>query len=364
MGQTLSRIRNLYAYEDGDQIEARMGVKIDDGFGLTQYWDPNRKAVVNTDFTQHPVILYPQPYSSKRGEFVLPERQGQQWYYNNPETSSAAILGDDGQVKAAYADLFEIASILVSGKQFPALKIKGNLANENDLTDKHIYYKSTYGGKPFTCSQLIPIQTTVGDAIELVLTVTAQDGSGSTALTDTNTQVVIVPALLRAGTAITDNVTFQWQRFVAGEWQNVVHEPSVREIKTYSDGTTVLKLFNAGVDCEEVFRCAAVYQGKTYYASIQVTDQADAYYIYDGCSQAGDAVEAGVNVTFQPVVYKRTGNIPDTDYQWKFSFFLYNLVTGAELVDFKKTNVNTYTVQYETLEANKGVSVIISATNE
>ena len=78
MGQTLSRIRHLYAYEDGDKIEARMGVAIDNGYGLTQYWDVNQNKVVNTDFTQHPAVLYPLPYSSKIGRYVKPETQGQQ----------------------------------------------------------------------------------------------------------------------------------------------------------------------------------------------------------------------------------------------------------------------------------------------
>ena len=99
MAQELSRIRHLYAYEDGDNIDARMGVIIDDGYGLTQYWDVNQAKVVNTDFTKHPATLYPLPYSSKLGQYVKPETQGQQWYFNNPETTTAAILDDNGAVK-------------------------------------------------------------------------------------------------------------------------------------------------------------------------------------------------------------------------------------------------------------------------
>ena len=103
--QTLSRIRNLYAYTDGDHIDARMGVQIDAGYGLTQFWDISTGAVTNTDFTQHSPVLYPFPYSSKRGQYVVPETQGQQWYYNNPETDTAGILDANGNVKSAYASL-------------------------------------------------------------------------------------------------------------------------------------------------------------------------------------------------------------------------------------------------------------------
>ena len=360
MGQTLSRIRHLYAYEDGDKVEARMGVIIDDGYGLTQYWDVNQQKVVNTDFSQHPATLYPLPYSSKLGQYVKPETQGQQWYFNNPETSTAAILDDSGNVKAIFQDRFEKTTKDVDGVIYPALKIKGNLAKADDLTDKYIYYKSTYNGKPFTCAQLIPIQTTTGDATELIISVESHNGIGSTALTNNNTWAKLTAHLLKAGTNIDSSATFQWQRFVNGSWVNVTNSPTVMELT----GTQQLKVFTAGVDCEEVFRVACVCDGKTKYMSIQLTDQTDAYYIYGGCSNVGDAVEAGSNVTFTPAVYTRTGNVPDTEYTWKFSFFMYNIANGNELTDYRRQNVSSYTVNYDVLQENKGVSVIISATNE
>ena len=360
MGQTLSRIRHLYAYEDGDKIEARMGVSIADGYGLTQYWDVNQLKVVNTDFSQHPATLYPLPYSSKLGQYVKPETQGQQWYFNNPETSTAAILDENGNVKATYQDRFEKTTQTVDGVVYPALRIKGNLAKADDLTDKYIYYKSTYNGKPFTCAQLIPIQTTTGDATELIISVVSQNGVGSTALTNNNTWAQLTAHLLKAGTNIDSSATFQWQRFVNGSWVNVTNSPTVMELT----GTQQLKVYTAGVDCEEVFRVACVCDGKTKYMSIQLTDQTDAYYIYDGCSNVGDAVEAGTNVTFTPAVYTRTGNVPDTEYTWSFSFFMYNIANGNELTGYRQTNVASYTVNYNVLEENKGVSVIISATNE
>ena len=360
MGQTLSRIRHLYAYEDGDKIEARMGVAIDNGYGLTQYWDVNQNKVVNTDFTQHPAVLYPLPYSSKMGRYVKPETQGQQWYYNNPETSTAAILDDNGAVKAAFQDRFELATTTIDGTVFPSLKIKGNLAKADDLTDKYIYYKSTYNGKPFTCAQLIQIQSTTGEATELIISVESQNGVGSTALTNNNTWVRLTGHLLKAGTNIDGNATFQWQRFVGGSWVNVTNSPTIMELK----GTQELKVYTAGVDCEEIFRIACVCDGKTKYQTIQLTDQTDSYYIYDGCSNIGDAVEANTDVTFAPEVYTRTGNVPDTEYDWKFSFFMYNIATGDELPEYSKQNVTAYTVNYSVLQENKGVSIIISATNE
>ena len=359
MSQSLSRIRNLYKYEDGDQIEARMGVQIDAGFGLTQYWDEQQGRVVNTDFTQHPPVLYPYPYSSKRGQYVVPATQGQQWYYNNPESETAGILDENGNVKSAYASLFEKTTITVGGATYPALRIKGNLCSANDLSDKHIYYKSTYNGKPFTCSQLIPVQTTVGDAKEILISITTADGSGSTALSNTNAWIQLTAALQRAGSTIS-GATYQWQKLVNGAWVNVTNNPTVIEVNNATPH--IIKVYVNGVDSEDIFRVAVTHEGVTSYKTQQLTDTSDIFYIFEGCSQAGDAVEEGVNVSFNPVVYDRRTNVPDTSNTWHFSFLLLNLITGAQ-VGNPSTTV-PFVVQYSTLEQEEGVSVVITASNE
>lgn len=357
MGQQISRIKNLFKYEDGDQITPRMGVSIDEGFGLTQYWDEQQGKVVNTDFTKHPATLYPLPYSSKRGQYILPETQGQQWYYNNPETETAGILDGNGNVKAAYASLFEKTTIDISGATYPALKIKGNLCSAQDLTDKHIYYKSTYRGKPFTCSERIPVQTTVGNAKEVLISLTTEDGSGSNVLSNTNRWVEMTAVLQRAGASIS-GATFQWQKWTAGAWTNVTSQLGVIEVLS----SNKIKVYGAGVDGEEIFRIVATHDGESLYKTQQLTDIADPYYIYDGCSQAGDAVEEGVDVTFHPVVYDRIRQVPDTSNTWSFSYQMLNMVTGAQVGSV--ATGSSFTVLHTVLDEEKGVSVVISANNE
>lgn len=336
-----------------------MGVQIDAGYGLTQYWDEQQGRVVNTDFTQHSPVLYPYPYSSKRGQYVVPATQGQQWYYNNPESETAGILDESGNVKSAYASLFEKTTITVGGATYPALRIKGNLCSANDLSDKHIYYKSVYNGKPFTCSQLIPVQTTVGDAKEILISITTADGSGSTALTNTNGWIQLTAALQRAGSAIA-GATYQWQKLVNGAWVNVTNNPTVIEVSNATPH--IIKVYANGVDSEDIFRVVVTHEGVTSYKTQQLTDTSDIFYIFEGCSQAGDAVEDGVNVSFTPVVYDRKNNVPDTSNTWHFSFLLLNLITGAQ-VGNPSTTV-PFVVQYSTLQAEQGVAVVISATNE
>lgn len=355
--QQLSRIRNLYKYEDGDLIDARMGYQLDPGYGLTQYWDEQQGRVVNTDFTQHPVTLYPYPYSSKRGQFVVPATQGQQWYYNNPESETAGILDENGNVKSAYSSLFEKTTVTIGGATFPALRVKGNLCSANDLTDKHIYYKSVYNGKPFTCSQLIPVQTTVGNAKEILISIETADGSGSTALSNTNAWIKLTAALQRAGSPI-NGATFQWQKWVNGAWVNVTNNPTVIEVLA----NNIIKVYCTGVDSEDIFRVAVTHEGVTSYKTQQLTDTSDIFYIFDGCSQAGDAVDEGVNVSFSPVVYDRKNNAPDTTNNWHFTFQLLNMISGAQIGN-PSTSV-PYVVPYSTLDQEGGVSVVISASNE
>ena len=43
---------------------------------------------------------------------------------------------------------------------------------------------------------------------------------------------------------------------------------------------------------------------------------------------------------------------------------MYNIANGNELSEYTKQDVASYTVNYSVLQENKGVSVIISATNE
>ena len=55
-----SSIRHLFAYNNGDNITPGMGVQIDPGYGLSQFWDISRGRVTNTDFEQHHATLFPQ----------------------------------------------------------------------------------------------------------------------------------------------------------------------------------------------------------------------------------------------------------------------------------------------------------------
>lgn len=347
---TISAVDHLYAFEDGDTISPAMGVSwvnsSNVGYGLQQYWNPTTKQVMDTDFAKHPVLLYPQPYSSKRGAVVVPESVGQQWYYGNISDEGGIL--QDGKVKAKFASLFEVTTLEVNKQSFPALKIKGNLATEADHTDKYIYYKSSYQGKAFTCQQLIPIMTAVGEFYKVVVNYVGDSGSGDNVLSDDNDWCQIVATLTRSGSPIDGSVSYKWQRLVNGVWTDIQSVKSVTEISSNS-----LKVYNAAVEGVEMFRCVVTYAGKEYIGLAEVSDIHDPYYIEIGRSQASSAVAVGATVTYNPKVYDRaTGNVSNG---WAFKF-TFTDTQGKVLPDITERNLT-----YDNINKYGGISVRLEA---
>lgn len=347
---TISAIDHLYAFEDGDTISAAMGISWangETGYGLQQYWNPTTKQVMETDFSKHPVLLFPQPYSSKRGSLVVPEQVGQQWYYGNISDEGGIL--QDGKVKSKFAALFEVASVEANGMSFPALKIKGNLATEADHTDKYIYYKSSYKGKAFTCQQLIPIMTAVGDSYQVTVNYVGESGNGDNVLSNDNDWCQIVATLSRSGSPVDGSASYKWQRLVGGKWTDLSSVKSVTEISANS-----LKVYNAAVEGIEVFRCVVTYAGKEYYGMAEVSDIHDPFYIEMGRSQSSNAVAVGGKVTYSPVVYDRSSGNPSSG--WAFSF-AFTDSKGNVLSDITEKNLT-----YDNISKYDGVSVRLEAT--
>lgn len=353
----LSKIHSFYTYDDGDTITPRMVVSLESGYGFQQYWDVTAGKVTETDFTKHPATLYPQPYSSKQGSVVAPETTGQQWYFNSL-TSEGAIL-EDGAVKSKWADLFEVTTVSVNGKTFPALKIKGNIATADDYTDKYFYYQSTYDGKSFTCQQKLDIQASAGSSCKLLLSVEGADGTGDDVLSNDNDWVKYTAYLQMSGVNITADVTFTWSRLVNGSWKTLSNETGLTEI-TASSGQSSLKLFNAAVEGVELYRCVATYNSKQYQETFQATDIHDPYYIVDGCNIIGESIQSGETASFDPQVYDRsTGELATGDHatdKWTFTYTYVNAKTREVI-----STISGNSITYAEVKAQGGVAVIIEA---
>ena len=336
-----SSVRHLFSYNNGDNITPGMGVQIDAGYGLAQFWDTSAGRVTNTDFTQHPATLFPQAWSSRMGRFVVPE-QGS-WFYGSPLGTALTFDASGNCTTTGLGSTFKLTTVVMNNLTFPALQIIGNLASADDLVDKYIYYTGTYKGMDFTCKQLINNQASSADAYDILISAVGQDGTGDDVLSNDNDWVKLTPSLQRAGTPITSGVSYTWQRLVNGSWTNITSTSGLYEINN-SDHS--LKVFNAGVEGVESFRCVAVCNGKTYYKVRELTDVHDPYYIVDYCTHT-DSVAPGETAVFRPKVIDRATNSQDTAHTWSFAYTLTKLPSG----DSVKTGTgSTFSVTYDEID--------------
>lgn len=349
MAESYSAIDHLYAYEDGDTITPGMGIKWvngDEGYGLQQYFDESTGKVVATDFKLHPVLIFPQPYSSNRGSIITPETEGQQFYYGNISDEGSILA--NGVVKDKYKDRFELASVEMNGATYPAIKIKDNLATSANHTDKHIYYSSTFQGKQFVCDQLIPIQATSGDALKVLVSVEGANGSGDYVLSDNNDYVKFTARLLRAGVPISDPYDCEWQRFVNGNWSKIDSVKNMLEVVN-----NVLTAYNTGVEGQELFRAKITYNKNVFYGTCEATDQHDPFYVEMGRSKPTREVGIGEKITYNPRVYERsTGNL-STGWTFTFNFTDYN----GEVI----TDVDQNSLTYDNIKKHGSIAVRCNA---
>lgn len=348
----ITAIKNLFSFEDGDHITPAMGVDIDDGYGLHQYYNPTTGNVEQTDFAQHPALLYPQGYSTKLGRIVVPSQTGYQWYYNNISDNSG-ILDSSGNVKSAYSSLFEKATKTLNGSTFPALRIKGNLvsAQLNDYTDKYIYFVGQYQGRQYTCQQQIPIHASAGDVYDLILSVTGEDGTGDNVLSNDNDWVEYSAYLQLSGSPVS-GASYAFQRLVNGAWQNIQGTQGLVEIPSNSNK---IKIYQAYVEGVETFRVCATLGTKTYYKTFEVTDIHDPLYIDDGCNINGDFVKPGETATFNPKVLRRDNGQEETGFT--FSYILIKRSDNSVITDLTVAQLT-----YDNINLKGGIAVRISAS--
>lgn len=347
---TIHKIKHFYSFEDGDTITPGMGVKIDTGFGLQEYIDPNSGEVIATKFKEHNATLFPQPYSSKKGAMIVPETEGQQWYYN-VISDEGAILSN-GKVKDTFADRFAVGTVEMNGNTFPALIIKGQLSSLQNPNDKYIYYVSSYQGRQFTCQKLIQVQKALGEACQVLISVEGASGYGDEVLSNDNDWILYTVNLQRTGVSITSGVTVKFQKLVGSTWQDCKTIEGDIEI-----GSNTMKLYDAAVDGSEQYRGEVTYNERKYYGLMNPTDEHDPFYIEDGCNIAGDAVRDEETVTFNPVVYERSTGEVSTG--WAFTYTLFERLTGNIIED-----VTLQTLTGVNIRKKKGINVRIEASRE
>lgn len=349
----ISAIDHLETYEDGDVITPGMGVSLPEGQGMVQYFNPST-GICTPDYTDtsKQIILYPQAYSSSVGSFVVPDIEVMQWYLNTPEIDSAAILDDNGNVKSIYADRFEKTTYTVNNKTFPAIKIIGNLASSTSLSDKTIYFRSTFNGKLATCKQDINIEPSTGSQFEVVVNCVNESGVNDYVI-DNDTEFLILNSFFQdAGNAVVPS-SYSWEKLTVNGYSPVVHSAGVTEI---SNGGKTLKIFESGIDGIEEYVAVITYNGKQYRKGIQVADTHDPYYVVLGRNVDSNIIGVNDTVTYTPSVKRRSDQAIQSG--WAFSFLTYK--NDGTVID--NTSGTTKTILGSDIKTNGGTNVKITAT--
>lgn len=351
----ISDIDTLYSYDDGDVITPGMGVSIAAGHSLAQFFDPvTKKVSQDSDFTvaANQPTLYPMPYSSKKGTYVLPTETGMQWYYNNLLVDNAGILDAKGAVKDAYKGMFSRTRYLLNGKEYPALKIIGNLCSETDQTNKTIYFVGNVDGIQIVCKQDIPINVTTGTPFNVVVTCVNSAGENDSVM-DVDNEYLQLTAVLNSGNTPVNGGTFRWEKLECGSWQNLT---TVSGKYTISSNGKTLKVEDAGVEGIENFRCVVTYNGASYYKVITLSDTRDPFFIDKGRSTPSNSIRSNENVTYTPKVYRRSTQ--ELQSGWSFAYAT-SKPDGTILEN--KTGA-TYTVQGSTIAEHGALSIAITAS--
>lgn len=351
----ISDIDTLYSYADGDVITPGMGVSIAAGHSLAQFFDPvTKKVSQDSDFTvaANQPTLYPMPYSSKKGTYIVPSTAGQQWYYNNLLVDSAGILDSGGNVKSTFSTLFQKTTYTLNGKTLPALKIIGNLCSADDQTNKTLYYVGMVDGMQVVCKQDIPINVTTGTPYNVVVTCVNSAGENDSVM-DVDNEFLQLTAQLNSGNTAVDGGTYQWQKLVNGAWQNLSNSTGKY---TISSSGKILKVEDAGVEGIENFRCKVTYSGAEYYKVITLSDTRDPFFIDKGRSTPSNSIRSSETVTYTPKVYSRSTQ--ELQSGWSFAYAT-SKPDGTILEN--KTGA-TYTVQGSTVAEHGALSIAITAS--
>lgn len=352
----ISAIDTLEAIVDGDTIVPSMSFVLPTGVGTTQYYNPSTKACT-PDYSKaaNQIVLYPTNYSSANGKYLVPDTGTEQWYFDNPESTSAAILAvAGGSVATAWNKLFAKTTYTVNGQTFPALKVIGNLASADSLNDVKIYCKAKYNGMDVLCQGTIGIKETVGSLFDILINCVNEEGANDTVIDNDSEYLVLNADFQDAGASVAPTGSYSWKKVTASGLVTVSHVSGVTEL---SNSSKTLKLYDGAVEGTEEYFCCVTHNGAEYMKGIQVSDTHDPYYILIGRSTQGNLVKKGESVTYKPSVIARSTRVVQSG--WSFSF---RVLDNQGVTQKTASNATSFTVTGDEVHSYNGTNVHITAT--
>lgn len=353
----ISAIDSLVAIVDGDTIVPGIGYVMPSGAkSTTQYYNPSTK-VCTPDYTKtaNQIIIYPENYSSLNGKFIQPDANSEQWYYKNPDSDTAKILdGNGGSVLSKYSALFQKTTYQVNNMTFPALKIIGNLASADNLSDVNIYCVCTCNGMAVTSRATFPLKQSVGDAFEVVINSINESGVNDTVIDNDSEYLVLNADFQNAGVTVSPTGTWSWKKLTKDGIVAVSHVAGVTEL---SNSNKTLKLFDAGVSGTEEYFAVVTHNSQTYMKGQTVSDTHDPYYINIGRNTKSNLVKKGETVTYTPTVLDRSSRTVQSG--WAFSFVAFD---NSNTTKQSSSNATSFSVTGDNIATWLGCHVQITAS--
>lgn len=352
----ISAIDTLEAIVDGDTIVPGMGYVMPSGTkSTTQYYNPSTKnCTPNYTKSENQIILYPENYSSLEGKFIKPADASWQWFYKNPESDEAKILdAPGGNIVAKFSSLFAKTTYEVNNITYPALKIIGNLASSDNLTDANIYCKCTCNGIDVLSKGVISIKQSVGDAFEVVINTVNEQGANDTVIDNDNEYLVMTADFENAGLSVNPTGSYSWKKLTSSGLIDISNVSGVTEI---SNSGKTLKLFDAAVSGTEEYFAVVTHNSQTYMKGQMVSDTHDPYYINPGRNLKSNMIKKTDTVIYTPAVLNRSTRAVQTG--WTFSF---SAIDNAGTTKQSASGATSFTITGENVHSWNGCNTHITA---
>ncbi len=351
----ISAIDTLEAIVDGDTIVPGMNFVLPAGVGTTQYYNPST-GECTPDYTQskNQIMVFPYCYSSNSGKFIVPDSGQEMWYLDNPDSESAQILTEKGgSVASKYSGLFQKTTYTVNNQVFPALKIIGNLADEDSLNDVGIYFRSTFKGMELTCHAIISVRESVGSMFDILINCTNEDGLNDTVIDNDSEYLTLNASLQDNGASVAASGAWSWKKSTASGLVAVSHVSGVTEL---SNSNRTLKLYDGAIEgTEEYFACVE-HNGVTYMKGIQVCDTHDPYYIDIGRSKASNMIKESDTIDYTPKVLARSSRTVQSG--WTFNY----AIRDNEGSSVRTASGTKLTVTGDEVHEHGGLNIHITAS--
>lgn len=394
----ITAVDQLVCISDGDSYASAMGMQFPDNAGNAQYYDVDASGNITkvspslADQNGKRLIFFPYLFSAVEGKYLVPT--GTCTFRINNKTSQEAVIAQgtvqqyannaalvrgtdswgsrvvNGSTQQVLRNaVFKTTTVTVNDGAagsitLPALAIIGDLpyGSRNDIS---IFCTCEIEDGSLVSKGDIEIRQMSEDNYKVVISATNSTGSNDQVINSADETVTLTASLLKNGSSASlSGATFSWHKL--GEAGITMQSGSQYGGSRTGQSLTVTEGMVPG---HAIFVCDVTYGGSTYSACIDINDIQDQYVCNKGRTVYQDSTKAQAvensNVIRRQNVVVYTPSVTDkksgsASAGWQFS---YKLVKNDNTVLSTSGPAASFEVSGNTVHANGGINVIITALN-